>query len=456
MRLKYKLITVSSLLMLAAITLCCTMLLRFMRDQRRADVLEQAQADYNAFTVQLKIGRNIPDDPLVQRSYLTYLYKSAQSNSEFTLRLGDDYLINNSGIAPEQFFDVPTESGETQYRFITVNGNHLLIFGSSIYLFNELYNVNLVRDMNTLHEALRSLAIRCALISGGILLLFLILIYLFAVFLTKPIDALTNGAKSITSGQYNTHINVKGKDEVGVLAKSFNAMAEAIQKSIDELTEQNLRKQAFINDLSHELKTPVTSLVLNSETLETRRMDETDRQRAVHRIYEQAKWIERLSQKLMQLVLLQDEIKLNLSPLRSLFVDAEETVRDSLDLTGITLTIQCDDIQIPMETDLMRSALVNLIENAIKASKQGDSIELTGTEHEIVVRDHGCGIPQSEIERITEPFYMVDRSRSKKLGGSGLGLALVQRIVEVHHFTLSIESEPGVGSSFFIRFSDAK
>lgn len=442
--------------MLAAITLCCMLLLRFVRDQRRADVLEQAQADYSAFTAQLRIGINIPEEPLVQRSYLIYLFKSTQNDREFTLRLGDDYLINNSGIAPEQFFDTSTEPGKTQHRFSTVNGNHFLIFGGPVYLFNEPYDMYLVRDMNTLNDALRTLTIRCALITGGILLLFLILTYLFAFFLTKPIEALTNGARGIASGQYDTRIAVKGKDEVGVLAKSFNAMAEAIQKSIDELTEQNLRKQAFINDLSHELKTPVTSLVLNSETLETRRMDETDRQRAVHRIYEQAKWIERLSQKLMQLVLLQDEIKLNLSPLRSLFVDAEETVRDSLDLTGITLTIQCDDIQIPMETDLMRSALVNLIENAIKASKQGDSIELIGTKQEIAIRDHGCGIPQSEIERITEPFYMVDRSRSKKLGGSGLGLALVQRIVEVHHFTLSIESEPGVGSSFFIRFSDVK
>lgn len=456
MRLKYKLLIVSSLLLLAAITLCCTLLLRFVRDQRRADVVAQAQEDYIAFTIQLRNGRDIPEEPLVQLSYLIYQFKSTQKDNEYTLRLGDDYLINNSGIAPEHFFDASSEPSETQHMFAVVNGSCFLIYGGPIYLFNDLYDVYLVRDMNALHKALQSLAIRCALISGGVLLLFLFLIYIFAVFLTKPIDALTSSARSIASGRYNTRIQVKTKDEVGVLADSFNDMAEAIQKSIDELTEQNLRKQTFINDLSHELKTPVTSLVLNSETLETRRMDESDRLRAIHRIHEQAKWIEQLSRKLMQLVLLQGDIKLEPSPVRALFDAVVGTVSDSLHRSEIMLSVSCDDAQIPMDFDLMRSALVNLIENAIKASEPGDTIELLFRDREIIVRDHGCGIPENEIERITEPFYIVDRSRSKKNGGSGLGLALVKQIVTVHHGVLFVESVPGTGSSFHIRFSDAQ
>ena len=108
-----------------------------------------------------------------------------------------------------------------------------------------------------------------------------------------------------------------------------------------------------------------------------------------------------------------------------------------------------------MDADLMRSALVNLVENAIKASERGSTVELIANKNEIIVRDHGRGIPKDEIARVTEPFYMVDRSRSKKLGGSGLGLALVQRIADVHHAELVIESELNVGTSIFFRFSDA-
>ena len=204
------------------------------------------------------------------------------------------------------------------------------------------------------------------------------------------------------------------------------------------------------------MKTPVTSLLLNSETLTTRTVSDEDRQRALLRINEQAKWIERLSQKLMQLVMLQGSIELVPSPVRPLLDAAKETVADSLARAQISLTVACGDRSIPMDFDLLRSALVNLIENAIKASEPQSTIELIGADNQIVVRDHGRGIPKEEIERITEPFYMVDRSRSKKLGGSGLGLALVKQIVEAHHAELRIESEVGVGTSILIRFTDAK
>ena len=204
------------------------------------------------------------------------------------------------------------------------------------------------------------------------------------------------------------------------------------------------------------MKTPVTSLLLNSETLTTRTVSDEDRQRALLRINEQAKWIERLSQKLMQLVMLQGSIELVPSPVRPLLNAAKEMVADSLARAQISLTVACGDRSIPMDFDLLRSALVNLIENAIKASEPQSTIELIGADNQIVVRDHGRGIPKEEIERITEPFYMVDRSRSKKLGGSGLGLALVKQIVDAHHADLRIESEVGVGTSILIRFTDAK
>ena len=105
-----------------------------------------------------------------------------------------------------------------------------------------------------------------------------------------------------------------------------------------------------------------------------------------------------------------------------------------------------------MDFDLMRSALANLVENAKRASSEGQTITLAAHGNVIEVIDHGKGIPVEEIARITEPFYMVDRSRSKRNGGSGLGMALVQKIAEAHGAELVIESVENEGTTMRLIF----
>lgn len=101
----------------------------------------------------------------------------------------------------------------------------------------------------------------------------------------------------------------------------------------------------------------------------------------------------------------------------------------------------------------MISLLVNLIDNAAKASDVGSTIYLTGKDNVIAVRDEGCGIPEEEIEHVTEAFYMVDKARSRKAGGSGLGLALCSKIAELHGARLLIESRTGEGTTVLIKFA---
>ena len=109
-----------------------------------------------------------------------------------------------------------------------------------------------------------------------------------------------------------------------------------------------------------------------------------------------------------------------------------------------------------MDFDLLRAALVNLVDNARKASRGGQSIILRAYGNTIEVADCGKGIPQEEMERITEPFYMIDRSRSKKYGGAGLGLALVQQIAEAHGARLDVESTLGQGTIIRIIFEQTQ
>lgn len=106
-----------------------------------------------------------------------------------------------------------------------------------------------------------------------------------------------------------------------------------------------------------------------------------------------------------------------------------------------------------MEHDLLLDLIINLVDNASKASPSGALIELIAEDNRITVRDHGIGIPNEELDKLTEPFYMVDKSRSRRAGGAGIGLALCKEIATLHNAKLAFESESGVGTSASIVFS---
>jgi signal transduction histidine kinase len=105
-----------------------------------------------------------------------------------------------------------------------------------------------------------------------------------------------------------------------------------------------------------------------------------------------------------------------------------------------------------MDFDLMQDLLINLVDNAAKASGEGKTIELRAHENTISVTDQGIGIPEEEMQRIFEPFYRVDKSRSRKMGGAGLGLALVRKIADAHGAKIEVKSKVGKGTTISVIF----
>ena len=154
----------------------------------------------------------------------------------------------------------------------------------------------------------------------------------------------------------------------------------------------------------------------------------------------------------MKLITLKQDIELKPSSVPQLFERVEESVAETLRQRDTRLISDCKMDTLNMDADLMQSVLINLVDNASKASAKVQSVTMRAYDDVIEVSDQGMGIPQSEIDRITEPFYVVDKSRSKKLGGSGLGLALVKEIVNAHGAELEIESSVGEGTTMRVRF----
>lgn len=459
MKLRTKLTVFSILLIVAAITACCIVILSFAQRSEMQDIVETGIADYNHFysSVGQLIPYDAPSSASIKRIYLRNAFRSVDGFRAFTLRQSGEYISNNVGFDVEAQFrnDLSSPSSgdlNIQYKTVRVNGSDYFIAHAVIPIGGEAYDLSLARDISETTNQIRTLAVKCILTSLGITLAAAFVMWLIVHQSMKPVQKLKTGASELAQGHYENRIALTGKDELAELASDFNSMADAIEANIGELHEKSERQQAFINDLSHELKTPITSILLCSETLLGRKVSQETLNRSLERIYNQGKWMETLSQKLMTLTMLQGEITLQPESVMELLEAVNETTADALREKNMELILDCTMNALPMDFDLLRSALVNLVENARKASNDGQPIEIHAHGNSIEVIDHGKGIPPEEIARVTEPFYMVDRSRNKKLGGTGLGLALVKRIAEAHGAALSIDSVLGHGTTMRLTF----
>ena len=161
----------------------------------------------------------------------------------------------------------------------------------------------------------------------------------------------------------------------------------------------------------------------------------------------QLHWLETMVRKLLTLLSMKKNAKIAPMSVPELLTQVRELTRPIMEKYGTSLEIACNGDILPVDKDLMCIALVNLVENSAKASAPGQTIRIQASEMGFTVADHGRGIPEKDLQRVTDPFYMGDPSRSKANGGFGLGLALVREIAAVHGGTLTLESTLGEGTT---------
>lgn len=272
--------------------------------------------------------------------------------------------------------------------------------------------------------------------------------------LLKPLRKLQQAAADISEGRLGQRAQAGSKDEIGAMAASFNRMADRIEEQVTELEKVSAQRGMLLGSLTHELKTPMTSIIGYSDTLLHVKLSEERREQALHRIHDECRRLERLSGKLMNLIGLydNDSIRLEETEVEDLFSRVADLEKYHLEECGMTLETRSDGQMRRLDRDLFESLLINLIDNAVKAGKEGDAIRLEAAGNEISVTDQGRGIPPGDLPRVTEAFYMVDKSRSRKAGGIGLGLALCSRIAELHNASLHIESREGEGTRVTVVF----
>lgn len=286
---------------------------------------------------------------------------------------------------------------------------------------------------------------------------FAILSFVFSMSFVRPIQRLSNATREFANGNYKSRVKRRGNDEVAVLMDDFNQMAEQLENNIWELEENARRQEEFTEAFSHELKTPLTSIIGYADMLRSMKLSEEDTVMSADYIFKQGKRLERLALKMMELSYVdKQELVMQKISVKVLIKQIEEMTKELLQNKKIRLSIETEDGFIYGDADLLQSLFSNLIDNARKACNEKGKIILKGENiengYQIFLKDNGYGMAEEEIEKITEAFYMVDKSRARKEGGAGMGMALCEKIIKRHHAEWKIESKLGEGTEITILF----
>lgn len=282
-----------------------------------------------------------------------------------------------------------------------------------------------------------------------------------AAMLLRPLGRLSAATRRMAEGELDQRVAVRGDDEIALLSADFNVMSHRIQRQVQELRDAARRQEDFIGSFAHEIKTPLTSMIGYADLLRSRPATEEQVRQSAGYIFSEGRRLEALSRKLLDLVVLdRQDFPLRPVPLDVFLGWVAGAMAPALEQAGVRLTVRAQPVPALMEPDLMETVCLNLLDNARKAMEGGGDLLLEGLSEEgrpvIRVTDSGKGIPAEELERVTEAFYMVDKSRSRAQGGAGLGLALCRRIVDLHGGTLELESTPGQGTRVTVRLKGGK
>lgn len=284
------------------------------------------------------------------------------------------------------------------------------------------------------------------ILSGVLSLVLATALYMILRRLTRPLHQLSQITREVAAGNYE-RIRIKGKDEIAELGKDFNVMTEAVHNRIES-------QQRFVANLAHELRTPLTSIGGYSEFLLRGRADQEKQYQALHYIKKESGRMQQMTHQLLLLARVRgEELEFTETNLGDCVKEAYDSCLPLLEEKKLVVDMSGTDFTIQGVPELLVCLVRNLLENAVRACEEGGKIRILWEEGQLRILDDGIGMEAGELEKILEPFYRVDKARSRERGGSGLGLALCAEIIQLHRGEIRVESEPGKGTEIFVTFT---
>lgn len=386
------------------------------------------------------------------------LEKSGQGAARL-LRLSDEektVLYASDGFTEDVDFLEQIDEQTRIYQVIHLEDHYYVQTGTAFHALDRLLYLETMKDVTEVFEERKQGFLVYRRLTLLMLLCSSVIMFFISYWLTRPIRLLTRATRKMKEGDYSYRAEQISHDEMGQLTSDFNQMANALESTIHKLEDEVRAREDFIAAFSHELKTPLTAIIGYADLLRSRKLDDEKHFLSANYIYTEGKRLETMSFRLLDIIVTKrGDIERQNVDVSVLFRYLEDMYAEK---TDIRLEISYDGAGICAEVNLLKTVLLNLVDNACKASEPGSVVEVTGTRQEkgylFAVKDYGVGIPQEECRKITEAFYMVDKSRSRSRNGAGLGLALCVEILKLHRSELNIESTLGVGSCFSFLLPD--
>ena len=351
------------------------------------------------------------------------------------------------------------KENEKSFIIRTINNRKYAFVSSIVSLENKDFKLIISKDIQYVYTE-RSNNYKFFMIIDLIMLIILSAgMYIISKKLTNPLVKLSNVSKDIAKGEYNIRaVESKENDEIGVLEHNFNLMIDVIENNIEELKYLNESKQRFIDSLNHEIKTPITSIIGYSELLLKSNVSEEIKIKSLKYINSEAKRLETLNSTLLKLTLMREENrKLGKVELKEAINNVKNILIYKMERKNIKLNIKIENIDLVQDKELLEVLLTNIIDNSIKASNVGSWIDVEGyygnNEYILKIKDKGIGIPQEDLDKVLEPFYMVDKARTRKNNGIGLGLSICSEICNMYNISLDIKSKLNVGTEVILIFN---
>jgi signal transduction histidine kinase len=381
---------------------------------------------------------------LFERGAVVYSVNAQPLDEELALLVEPDYssaIVEKDGKAYLLLVST-TSLNERSYRLVSS-----FDISSTYDLFRQEFS------------QVRVIGIIAALIVAGLLLLLVRGLLL-------PLRSLSSTTRKIASGDLDKRAIVRGHDELAEVARNLNTMADSIEHNVTELEQLAESRRIFIGNLAHEMKTPLTSILGFADILRVKReVSNDDRIEYASVIVSETKRLRGLSSKLMELLTV-GNVQITTTPIEvhELASELSTTLQPILKNHKIDFacTLPKKPTWISADDELIKSLIFNLVDNSIKASSPQSTIRLRIAPSkeekervELAVIDEGVGIPADQIPMLTEPFYMLDKARTRKHGGAGLGLALCAEIARAHGSQLRIKSEPAKGTTVSITLAKA-
>lgn len=433
----------------------------FTYEQMLQSEKERCQAEY--VIMQQNISANIAEmeqsislNTEYFRRFITAYSSYFEADTMLIGMVGEEIVAGETASQNLALEDLPKEDG----IFVEKEDKTTIYIAQVLDEDHENYRIVMRRTLDSFDETWATLQ-PLYLIGGIVLSLGVSLALALAVrLLLKPLDQLEAAAKEVQQENWSARVSIKGDNELAQLGKQFNAMAGSVEENILKLEQQSQQKQELIDNLAHEMNTPITSIGGFADYMRISQLSKEEQEECLDFIIRENHRLKEISSTLLSMAQMEQEDGFfAVFSLKQLCSRIEELYTKQFQEENIALNMECKVQEMYGNEVLIESLLRNLITNARRAlsdTEQGRIDVAIYKEDENLkmrVSDNGCGIEKEHLEQIFEPFYRVDKARSRENGGSGLGLPFCKKIVEFHNGTISVESAPGRGTTFMISFT---